>query len=82
MFIAGHFILPVAKHFTPLLNTLANAGQELVTLSVGPEGFAGYFVRLQQKESSAESRDELKQEQVWVACEKWVRLDPSEAVLK
>lgn len=84
MFIVGHFVVPVAKYFTQALNTPANAGRELVAMSVGPEyeGVRGYFVRLQRTESSAESQDEGKQGQVWAACEKWVRLAPSETVLK
>jgi WW domain-containing oxidoreductase len=83
MFIIGHSIAPVARYFTPRLNTPANAGRELVALSVGPEGegVRGYFLRLQLKESSVQSQDEEKQKEVWADCEKWVMLDPSETVL-
>lgn len=82
MFIVGHFVFPIVKYFTQTLNTPTNAGKELVTMTMGPEGTAGYFLRLQRKESSAESRDEGKQGQLWLVCEKWVELDPSETVLK
>jgi WW domain-containing oxidoreductase len=84
MFIIGHFILPVAQYFTQALNSPANAGQELAALAIGPkgEGVRGYFVRLQQKDSSEESRNESKQREVWAACEKWVKLKPSDTVLK
>lgn len=84
MYIFAHFVVPIIRPFQQGLNTPADAGQELLRLSMGPEGqgVRGYYVRLQPKESSMASLDEQRQEQVWAACVKWVRLDPSETVLK
>ena len=84
MFVVGHFILPVAQYFTKTLSSPATAGYELTTLAVGPEGegIRGYFVRLEQKDSWVESRNESKQREVWAACEKWVALEASDTVLK
>jgi WW domain-containing oxidoreductase len=84
MYVVGHFLLPILKYFTTSIKTTKSSGLDLVTVSVDAEfkGARGYFLGRKSGTSSLESRDEVKQEELWVACEKWVKLDPLETALK
>lgn len=81
--ILANFVLPVAKYFTTAMRTLDAAGSNLSSLSVSPggKGVRGYFIGQSAATPCAESRDEVKQEELWRACEKWVGLLPSETLV-
>jgi hypothetical protein len=83
MFIAGHLILPVAKYFTDAIRTTDAAGADVVSMAVGPagKGVRGFFTGVKSAEALPETRDVVKQEKLWEACEKWVQLRPNETVL-
>jgi hypothetical protein len=84
MYITGHVVLPVAKYFTNAAKPIKDIAADLVALAVGPEhqGERGYFSWQKPTQSSKESQDEVKQEELWQACEKWANFESSETVLK
>lgn len=77
------FMMPVAKHFMSKVITSEDASKNVVSLSMASEneGARGYFEGLKQSTSSNESRDETKQAELWVSCEKWTNLAASETIL-
>lgn len=84
MLFVATFVAPIAKYFTKTLTTPTDAGRILVTMSLDPDQkeSRGYFLQNMPLESSAASHDENMQDKLWVACEKWASLDPTETVLR
>lgn len=80
MYVVGHVMLPVLKHFTDTIKTTKDSGRDLVNLSVGDKvaGARGYFMGQKAAISSVESQDESRQEELWAACGRWAKLDLTE----
>jgi hypothetical protein len=83
MYVVGHVMLPVLKHFTDGIKTTKASGHDLAILSVGDKlaGARGYFIGQKAATSSVESQDENKQEELWAACGRWATLDLTETAL-
>lgn len=79
VFVAGNLILPVSKHFTNAIRTTDAAGADLVSMAVGPagKGMRGYFIQEKPAAALPETRDKIKQEKLWEACEEWVGMPPT-----
>jgi WW domain-containing oxidoreductase len=83
LFIAGHLVLPVAKHFTNSIQTTDATRVDLVSIAVGParKGMRDFFCGEMSAEAFPETRDTVEQDRLWEACEKWVQLRPNESEL-
>ncbi|KAH6649420.1 hypothetical protein F5144DRAFT_607593 [Chaetomium tenue] len=76
-------LMPLVRHLTTAVRTTADAGQDLVALSVGLEfkGKRGYFIAQRQAASAEISRHPEIQKELWDACWKWAGLVGEETVL-
>jgi hypothetical protein len=81
---AINVMMPLLRHLTSTLRTTADAGQDLVALSVGPEfkGKRGYFITQKGAASAEVSRNSEMQKKLWDACWKWAGLSDKETVLR
>lgn len=64
---------PVFHFLIPTMRTSATAGADVIELALNPkyEGERGFFTLLEKDESSPESRDESKQQKLWVESAQW-----------
>jgi hypothetical protein len=76
-------LMPVLKHLTSAVRTTADAGRDLVAVSVGSEfrGKRGYFVGLEEEAPAEVSKDVELQKRLWDACCGWTGLEEGETVL-
>jgi hypothetical protein len=76
-------LMPLLRHLTSAVRTTADAGRDLVALSVGPEfrGKRGYFVGRREATSAKVSRDSEVQRKLWKACLRWAGMSGGETVL-
>ena len=79
-----NMFMPVLRHFTTAIRTNADAGRDLVELSVGPEfqGKRGYYVGKKPGTAAGVSGDEGVQRRLWDACWKWAGMEEGETVLQ
>lgn len=79
-----NMFMPVLRHFTTAIRTNADAGRDLVELSVGPEfqGKRGYYVGKKPGTAAGVSGDEGVQKRLWDACWKWAGMEEGETVLQ
>lgn len=77
-------ILPLLKHLTDAVRTTADAGRDLMELSVERafQGQRAYFVGTRQEASATVSHDREVQRQLWEACWKWAGMSEEETVLQ
>jgi hypothetical protein len=76
-------MMPLLRHLTSTVRTTADAGRDLVALSVGPEfqGKRGYFIGKHEAAPAEVSRDAEVQRKLWEACWGWAGLSAKETVL-
>ena len=79
-----NFLMPVLKHFMTAFRTSADAGRDLVAVSVGSafRGKMGYFVGQVQGKPAAITEDIEAQGRLWEACWRWTGLTAEETVLE
>lgn len=67
----------------PTMRTAKDAGVDVIELAVGEEhaNAEGYFTLRKQDESSAESRDERKQEALWVKTLEWLGMGEGDTIV-
>lgn len=84
IFAVMNFFMPVLKHLMTAFRTSADAGRDLVAVSVGSSfhGKTGYFVGQVQGRPAAISDDTEAQERLWEACWRWTGLTAGETVLE
>ncbi|KAL2127455.1 hypothetical protein VTI74DRAFT_10700 [Chaetomium olivicolor] len=78
-----NLMMPVLRHLTTYVRTTADAGRDLVALSVGRkfQGKRGYFVGQRQEASAEVSHDLEVQKRLWEACWRWAVMEGQETVL-
>ena len=66
------------------MRTAAEAGADVVDLATNKAypGERGYFTLLEKDESSPESKDEGKQQKLWVKSAEWAGITPKNTALK
>jgi hypothetical protein len=76
-------MMPLLRHLTSTVRTTADAGRDLVALSVAPEfqGKRGYFVGKHEAAPAEASLDAEVQRGLWEACWRWAGLSQGETVL-
>ncbi|KAK3291038.1 uncharacterized protein B0H64DRAFT_50998 [Chaetomium fimeti] len=76
-------MMPLFRHLNSAVRTTADAGQDLVALSVGPEfkDKRGYFVGQKEGVSAEVSRNPEIQKKLWDACWAWTGLSGDETAL-
>lgn len=70
-------LLPILQLIAgPTLRTAEPAGIDVAEISLSPKfvGKRGFYTLLEKDESSPESRDENKQESLWVETLKWAKI--------
>ena len=78
-----NFLMPVLKHITTSFRTTADAGRDLVTVSLDPrfQGKGGYYVCQKPASPAAVSQDVEIQKRLWNACWEWAGLSSNETAL-
>jgi NAD(P)-dependent dehydrogenase (short-subunit alcohol dehydrogenase family) len=76
-------MMPLLRHLTSAVRTTADAGRDLVALSVGAEfqGKRGYFLGKHEAPPARVSLDEEVQKRLWEACWEWAGVTKGETVL-
>ncbi|KAL8730887.1 MAG: hypothetical protein Q9166_003814 [cf. Caloplaca sp. 2 TL-2023] len=74
---------PLLRFMDPTMRTSAEAGKDVIQLATNEAypGDRGYFTMLKKDESSPESRDEAKQERLWVKTAEWAGVEDGDTAL-
>lgn len=78
-------LLPLLKiPMGPTLRTAGPAGVDVIELAVSPKyaGKRGFYTLLHEDQSSPDSQDETKQENLWKKTLEWARITPKNTALK
>ncbi|KAI0888123.1 NAD(P)-binding protein [Annulohypoxylon maeteangense] len=77
-------LLPLLKYQNPQMRLGADSGADAIELALDRvhPGERGYFELLEKDESSPESRDESKQEKLWIKSAQWARISKDNTALK
>lgn len=84
LFGVANMLMPVLRHLTSAIRTNADAGRDLVELSVGSEfqGKRGYYVGKKPSTPADVSGDVGVQGRLWDACWGWAGIKEGETVLQ
>lgn len=74
---------PIMKYAIPTLRSVKSAAVDLIELSVGKEyvGTRGFYEMSKPGESSPESKDEAKQQKLWLKTLEWAHVTKSDTTL-
>jgi hypothetical protein len=74
---------PLLRLMDPTMRTAAEAGADFVELATNnaSPGERGYYTLLKKDTSSADSKDEDKQQKLWVKSAVWTRISGENTVL-
>ncbi|KAI2464740.1 NAD(P)-binding protein [Annulohypoxylon bovei var. microspora] len=77
-------LLPLLQYQNPQMRTGADSGVDAIELALDRvhPGDRGYFELLEKDESSPESRDESKQEKLWIKSAEWARISKNNTALQ
>ncbi|KAI1208232.1 NAD(P)-binding protein [Annulohypoxylon truncatum] len=77
-------LLPLLKYQNPQMRLGADSGVDAIELALDRvhPGERGYFELLEKAESSPESRDESKQEKLWIKSAEWARISKDNTALR
>lgn len=84
VFSVVNMLMPVLRHLTTAMRTKADAGRDLVEVSVGPDfrGKRGYYVGKKPGTAAGVSGDEVVQGRLWDACWRWAGMEKGDTVLQ
>ncbi|OTB10409.1 hypothetical protein K445DRAFT_309467 [Daldinia sp. EC12] len=76
--------LPLMRYMNPQMRLGAESGVDAIELALDHvcPGERGYFELLEKDESSAESRDEAKQERLWAKSAEWANTNKENTALR
>ncbi|KAI0844634.1 NAD(P)-binding protein [Daldinia vernicosa] len=76
-------LLPLMRYANPQMRLGAESAVDAIELALDHvyPGERGYFELLQKDESSPESRDEVKQERLWVKSAEWAKINKENTAL-
>ncbi|KAF4464936.1 dehydrogenase reductase [Fusarium albosuccineum] len=83
IFTVVNWLIPVLKHLTTDVRRSADAGKDLVEVSVGPsfKDVRGYHIGIRRGDPTPSSQDVDKRKTLWKACWEWAGLEKHETAL-